>query len=303
MLPIFHGEHHENPHEHLQSFFLKCATIIGMPEEDLKLRTFPVALDGKAKEWFLRLPPKSIKSWKGMETVFLNKYFPEAKRADVRRKINTCQQLPGEKWYQYWERYNQICASCPYHNISEALLIQHFYDSLIYEDRTYVDDASGGGLTFKTPKEARKLLNTMAENIHQFGTTNEADATKDSEIAEIRKELKEVTTQCGNLAKMFAEFMSVCSQPSVQKRGINAIEETQHWMELPNVPAMSSIPTPNFPKTLPPIDVFDEPIQGDMKTSTEIKKDAPAVPDAEHQQSEEEWMEEMQAKYDPLPFP
>ncbi|OMO62838.1 reverse transcriptase [Corchorus capsularis] len=275
---------------------------IDYPTMDMSYKLKPRVIHGKAKEWFLRLPPKSIKSWKEMETVFLNKYFPEAKRADVRRKINTCQQLKGEKWYQYWERYNQICASCPYHNISKALLIQHLYDGLIYEDRTYVDATSGGGLTFKTPKEARKLLNTMVENIHKFGTTNEADATKDSEIAEIRRELKEVTTQCGNLAKMFAEFMSVCSQPSIQKRGINAIEETQHWMQLPKVPAMSTIPTPIFPKTLPPIDVFNDPIQGKMETSTEIREGVPAAND-EHQQSEEEWMEEMQVKYDPLPFP
>ncbi|OMO61184.1 reverse transcriptase [Corchorus capsularis] len=336
MLPIFQGEHHENPHEHLQSFFLKCATVTGMPEEDLKLRTFPVTLDGKAKEWFLRLPPKSIKSWKEMETIFLNKYFPEAKRADVRIKINTCQQLKGEKWYQYWERYNQICASCPYHNISETLLIQHFYDDLIYEDRTYVDAASGGGLTFKTPEEARKLLNTMVENIHQIGTTNEADAAKESEISEIHKELKEfvdetkytissLTAQCGILTMMFTNFMNIQSQAyaqippyvpqgpmrgNIQGHGINAIGELlyRYPQELEShdmllQPTISSPPAPVFPDTSSPIDEFDEQIQGDMETSTEIKNDLPAAINDEHQQSEEEWMEEMQAKYDPLPFP
>ncbi|MEI4896521.1 hypothetical protein Q8G71_35090, partial [Klebsiella pneumoniae] len=87
-------------------------------------RTFPITLEGKAKEWFWSLPSKSITSWKGMEIAFLNQYFPEAKRADVRRRINSCRQLPNEKWFQYWKRYNKICESFPYHNISEELLIQ-----------------------------------------------------------------------------------------------------------------------------------------------------------------------------------
>ncbi|OMO54609.1 Retrotransposon gag protein [Corchorus capsularis] len=209
MLPIFQGESHENPHEHLQGFFMKCATITGMPEEEVKLRTFPLTLEVRARDWFLRLPPKSINSWKKMEAVFLNKFFPEAKRADVRKKITTCQQLHDEKWYQYWERYNKIYVICPYHNLSESLLIQNFYDRLLYDDLMYIDSASGGSFTLKTPEEARKLLDTMAENIHQFSTTNEVDTTKESEILEIPKELS-------SLAKMFADFINTQSRVSTQ---------------------------------------------------------------------------------------
>ncbi|OMO99700.1 Retrotransposon gag protein [Corchorus capsularis] len=112
-MPTFQGEFHENPHEHLNSFFINCAAITGMPQEEVRLRIFPLTLEGKARNWFISLPSKSINSWKEMETVFLNKYFPEAKRADVRKRITACQQLDDEKWHQYWERYNEICASCP----------------------------------------------------------------------------------------------------------------------------------------------------------------------------------------------
>ncbi|OMO61347.1 Retrotransposon gag protein [Corchorus capsularis] len=193
LLPIFHGGPHENRHEHLQDFIIKCAMITGMPQEQAKLRTFPITLEGKAKEWFWSLPSKSITSWKEMERVFLNQYFPEAKRADVRRRINSCRQLPKEKWFQYWKRYNKICESCPYHNISEELLIQQFYDGLFYEDRVYIDATSGGSLTFKTPTEVRKLLNIMAENIHQFSTSEEILKPKEPEAeSSMHKEMKKM---------------------------------------------------------------------------------------------------------------
>ncbi|OMO83908.1 hypothetical protein CCACVL1_11095 [Corchorus capsularis] len=49
-LPIFHGEPHQDPYEHLQNFFIKCLLITGMPEEQMKLRAFPSTLEGKARD-------------------------------------------------------------------------------------------------------------------------------------------------------------------------------------------------------------------------------------------------------------
>jgi hypothetical protein len=33
--------------------------------------------------------------------------------------------------YEYWEHFNQLCASCPHHQISDQLLLQYFYKGLL----------------------------------------------------------------------------------------------------------------------------------------------------------------------------
>ena len=74
-----------------------------------------------------------------------------------------------EKNFEYWKRFNKLCASCPQHQITEQLLIQYFYEGLLPMDRNMVDATSGGALVNKTPAEARNLFNLMAQNTQQFG--------------------------------------------------------------------------------------------------------------------------------------
>ncbi|OMP10771.1 Retrotransposon gag protein [Corchorus olitorius] len=181
MLPTFQGESHENPHEHLQNLFIWCAATTGMPEEQARLRTFPLTFEGKARSWFLTLPSKSITSWKEMETVFLNKYFQRPSELTYGGESQPANNNLKRSGTNTERDTTKICASCPYHNLSEAMLIQNFYDGLLYEDRMHIDAASGGSLTLKTPEEARKLLNTMIGNIHQFNMMDEISTTRSSE--------------------------------------------------------------------------------------------------------------------------
>ncbi|MEI4896394.1 hypothetical protein Q8G71_34440, partial [Klebsiella pneumoniae] len=92
-------------------------------EEQVKLQTFPSTLEGKARDWFWGLPPKSITSWHGLQEAFLARYFPNSRISEVRKKIAASCQSQDEKWYQYWERYNKLCESCPYHGLTEGFLI------------------------------------------------------------------------------------------------------------------------------------------------------------------------------------
>ncbi|OMO98769.1 reverse transcriptase [Corchorus capsularis] len=252
-----------------------------------------------------------------MEAVFLSKFFPETKRADVRKKITTCQQLRGEKWYQYWERYNEICASCPYHNLSEALLIQNFYDGLFHDDRTYVDAVSGGSFTLKTPEEARKLLNTMAENVYQFNATNGDVSSKSSEPANERLNnleptMKMMAAQQGDLVKMFTNMMNTLSQNltplpeghingNQKEYGVKAIGGTQQWyankIELPDIPLPPAISLPVEPIFLdvpPPVAIINNKLSSEEEISANQKKENPlSLPKADQIQSEDEWMEEI----------
>ncbi|XP_073136658.1 uncharacterized protein [Henckelia pumila] len=84
----------------------------------------------------------------------------------------------GESLHEYWERFKNLCASCPQNQISENLLIQYFYEGLLPHDRSMVDAASGGVFVDKTPRDARNLIENMAVNSQQFGTNRSDPAPR-----------------------------------------------------------------------------------------------------------------------------
>ncbi|XP_042412037.1 uncharacterized protein LOC122001389 isoform X2 [Zingiber officinale] len=87
---------------------------------------------------------------------------------DMRKKIRGIQQFEEETLHEYWKRFKELCSSCPQHQISDQMLILHFYDGLSPIDLYMVDKASGGPLIDKTPDEVMKLLEIMAANPQQF---------------------------------------------------------------------------------------------------------------------------------------
>ncbi|XP_038975768.1 uncharacterized protein LOC120106791 [Phoenix dactylifera] len=105
-----------------------------------------------------------------MKRLFLEKYFPASRAANIRKEIYGVRQQNGESLHEYWECFKKLCASCPHHQISEQLLIQYFYEGLLPTERSMIDAASGGALVDKTPETARNLIANMAANSQQFGT-------------------------------------------------------------------------------------------------------------------------------------
>ncbi|XP_019149873.1 PREDICTED: uncharacterized protein LOC109146677 [Ipomoea nil] len=104
-----------------------------------------------------------------MVRLFLEKFFPASRAASIRREICGIKQRDVETLHEYWERFKQLCASCPQHGVSEQLLIQYFYEGLLPMERNMMDAASGGAIVNKTPRDARDLISIMAANSQQFG--------------------------------------------------------------------------------------------------------------------------------------
>ncbi|KAH9725689.1 hypothetical protein KPL70_007974 [Citrus sinensis] len=198
LLPKFHGFAGEDPHKHLKEFHVVCSSMRpqGVTEEQIKLRAFPFSLDGLAKDWLYYLPPGSITTWNGLKKQFLEKYFPASRAANIRKDICGIRQLPGETLYDYVERFKQLCASCPQHQISDQLLIQYFYEGLSLMDRSMIDAASGGVLVNKTPTQARELISNMAANAQQFGSRQDATSRMVNEvnISSVEQRLDKLTS-------------------------------------------------------------------------------------------------------------
>ncbi|RDY12865.1 hypothetical protein CR513_02292, partial [Mucuna pruriens] len=99
-------------------------------------------------------PQKNLKVFHMM---FLEKFFPTSRIAAIRKEIYRIRQHSGESLHEYWERFNKLCTTCPYHEIR-----------LLMMDRNMVDAASGGALMDKTPVIVRDLIFNMASNTQQF---------------------------------------------------------------------------------------------------------------------------------------
>ncbi|KAH9779128.1 hypothetical protein KPL71_007608 [Citrus sinensis] len=198
LLSKFHGFAGEDPHKHFKEFHVVCSSMRpqGVTEEQIKLHAFPFSVDGLVKDWLYYLPPGSITTWNGLKKQFLEKYFPASRAANIRKDICGIRQLHGKTLYEYWERFKQLCASCPQHQISDKLLIQYFYEGLSLMDKSMIDAASGGVLVNKTPTQARELISNMAANAQQFGSRQDATSRMVNEvnISSVEQHLDKLTS-------------------------------------------------------------------------------------------------------------
>lgn len=105
-----------------------------------------------------------------MKRLFLEKYFPASRAANIQKEICGVRHHNGESLHEYWEHFKKLCANYPHHQINEHLLIQYFYEGLLPTDRSMIDAASGGALLDKTSEATRNLIANMVANSQQFGT-------------------------------------------------------------------------------------------------------------------------------------
>ncbi|RDY05396.1 hypothetical protein CR513_10763, partial [Mucuna pruriens] len=129
----------------------------GISEDYIKMKAFPFSLDGAAKDW-LYLQPILFNTWGDMKHMFLEKFFPASRIATIGKEICGIRQHSRETLHEYWEIFNNLCATCPQHQISLTMM-----------DRSMIDAASGGALMDKTPTTTRHLISNMASNTQQFG--------------------------------------------------------------------------------------------------------------------------------------
>ena len=121
LLPTFHGLASEDPYKHLKKLHVVCTSMkpTGVTEDQIKLRAFPISLKDLAKDWLYYLPSESIKTWNEMKKLFLEKYFPASRVANIRKEICGVRQYNRESLHEYWERFKKLCASYTHHQISE----------------------------------------------------------------------------------------------------------------------------------------------------------------------------------------
>nr|GFA09255.1 reverse transcriptase domain-containing protein [Tanacetum cinerariifolium] len=99
----------QDPHNHLR-FFNKVTSTFKHPEvpnTTIKLFLFPFSLEGEARIWLDKEPPRSILTWEDLVLKFINQFFPPSKTTYLRNEITNFLQKPNETFNEVWERFSK----------------------------------------------------------------------------------------------------------------------------------------------------------------------------------------------------
>ncbi|GJT26786.1 reverse transcriptase domain-containing protein [Tanacetum coccineum] len=97
-------------HAHIRYFNKITSTmkIPNVPNTSVKLMLFPFSLEGAARIWLEKEPPRSIETWDDLVTKFINKFFPPSKTTNLRNEITRFQQKFDETFCEAWDRFNDL---------------------------------------------------------------------------------------------------------------------------------------------------------------------------------------------------
>ncbi|GJY08228.1 reverse transcriptase domain-containing protein [Tanacetum coccineum] len=133
----FFGHDKEDPHAHIRYFNKITSTMKfpNVPSTSVKLMLFLFSLEGAARIWLEKEPPRSILTWDDLVLKFINKFFPPSKTTNLRNEITRFQQKFDETFYEAWDRFNDLLRGCPHHGFSELHQLDTFYNALNSNDQ------------------------------------------------------------------------------------------------------------------------------------------------------------------------
>ncbi|GKB87353.1 reverse transcriptase domain-containing protein [Tanacetum coccineum] len=173
------------PHNHLR-FFNKVTSTFRHPEvpnTSVKLLLFPFSLDGEARDWLDKEPPRSILTWDDLVSKFINQYFPPSKTTYYRNEIITFYQKPNEAFNEAWERFKGLLRQCPHHGFSELHQLDTFYNSLNSNDQDALDSAAGGNFLDKMPQEGLAIIESKSKVRYSRSRANDSRVSTDAPLS------------------------------------------------------------------------------------------------------------------------
>ncbi|GJW69141.1 reverse transcriptase domain-containing protein [Tanacetum coccineum] len=141
-------------------FTLKFPNV---PSTSVKLMLFPFSLEGAARIWLKKEPPRSILIWDDLVLKFINKFFPPSKTTNLLNEITRFQQRFDETFYEAWDRFNDLLRACPHHGFSELHQLDTFYNALNSNDQDSLNSAAGGNFLDKMPRDCLRIIKSKSK--------------------------------------------------------------------------------------------------------------------------------------------
>ncbi|GJZ79608.1 reverse transcriptase domain-containing protein [Tanacetum coccineum] len=134
-----------------------------VPKTAIKLMLFPFSIDGLARIWLEKEPPRSIETWDDLVSKFINKFFPPSKTTNLRNEISNFQQRFDEPFHETWDRFKDLLRACPHHDFIELHQLDTFYNSLNPTDQDSFNSAAGGNLLERSTKDALTIIKNKSK--------------------------------------------------------------------------------------------------------------------------------------------
>ncbi|GKA74670.1 reverse transcriptase domain-containing protein [Tanacetum coccineum] len=157
----------EDPHAHIRYFTNLSTMKFTTPRVDsIKLMLFPFSLEGAARIWLEKEPPRSILTWDDIVSKFINQFFPPSKTTNHRNEIINFQQRFDESFYEAWNRFNDLLRACPHHGFSELHQLDTFYNASNSSDQDSLNSAAGGNFLDKMPRDCLRIIKSKSKFRH-----------------------------------------------------------------------------------------------------------------------------------------
>nr|GEZ54670.1 reverse transcriptase domain-containing protein [Tanacetum cinerariifolium] len=154
----------QDPHNHLR-FFNKVTSTFRHPEvpnTTIKLLLFPFSLEGEARIWLDKEPPRLVLTWEDLVSKFINQFFPPSKTTYLWNEILNFLQKPNETFNEAWEHFKDLLRQCPHHGFLELNQLDTFYNALNPNDQDALDFAAGDFLD-KIPRECLSIIESKSK--------------------------------------------------------------------------------------------------------------------------------------------
>nr|GFC85753.1 reverse transcriptase domain-containing protein [Tanacetum cinerariifolium] len=128
----FFGHDKKDPHAHVRYFNKITSTLnfLNVSNTSIKLMLFPFFLEGAARIWLEKEPPRSIFTWDDLVSKFINQFFSPSKTTNLRNEITNFQQRFDESFSEAWDRFKDLLRACSHHGFSELHQVDTFYNAL-----------------------------------------------------------------------------------------------------------------------------------------------------------------------------
>ncbi|GJV17794.1 reverse transcriptase domain-containing protein [Tanacetum coccineum] len=223
----FFGHDKEDPRAHIRYFNKITSTMrfLNVPSTSVKLMLFPFSLEGSARIWLEKEPPRSILTWDDLVSKFINQFFPPSKTTNLRNEITRFQQRFDESFYEAWDRFNDLLRTCPHHGFSELHQLDTFYNALNANDQDSLNSAAGGNFLDKMPRECLRIIESKSKVRNSRNKAVVAKVSSNSSTSGISPDVSALTTEVSELKNMM-KTMLIDKQKAQAPAPVKAVEQS-----------------------------------------------------------------------------
>ncbi|GJX28613.1 reverse transcriptase domain-containing protein [Tanacetum coccineum] len=165
----FFGHDKEDPHAHIRYFNKITSTMRfpDIPSTSIKLMLFPFSLEGSARIWLEKEPPRSILTWDDLVLKFINQFFPPSKTTNLHT----------------------------------------FYNALNANDQDSLNSAAGGNFLDKMPRECLRIIESKSKVRNSRNKAVVAKVSSNSSTPGISPDVAALTTEVSELKNMMKTML------------------------------------------------------------------------------------------------